>query len=399
MSPNLLNLSQQKTIFWATKCSSSFIFAASIILIRIIVSDHSRLKKTYHRILLLMGVNNTIISIATFIGSWAIPKDDEEATFGASGTNATCNFQGFVLLFCYISFLIDPLVLIVFSFISIKTNFQAKFTLKQEFCVYIISHGWSIIIPTVSLSLGLIGPSINLCLFNFKALHSEENGFRNPAFTQERTATYHLLLKVRYFEMMSFYFLNAFLLISLYVYVRWKETPIKSLSGKHRLIETARQTKSRRIRFRALLHALATLTTVPFLVCKFSFLSSGELNFVFYLITIILFPMCGVFNLIIYVSMTKVKNQVPHSAEAEIRASINRRLSYEQNKVVNEAADKTNVSEIRQNFTNNRQFSREIEAGKMTHKPEYEIYDGTNASATWRDFIDNCSLSDYDQDV
>ena len=91
-----LHLSQQQALAFAAKPTSALSILCSAAIAIFILVSKARRGNAYHRISLAISVHIILQTSALFVGPAAIPADVQPSIYGAAGTIATCNIQGFV---------------------------------------------------------------------------------------------------------------------------------------------------------------------------------------------------------------------------------------------------------------------------------------------------------------
>ena len=88
---------QQK---WAAITPKPFAFLSlcgSLSILTHILSDPTRRRQVRHHILLGLSAYDIIHAFVMFLGTWPIPREMQNATYLASGTEQTCTVQGFFM--------------------------------------------------------------------------------------------------------------------------------------------------------------------------------------------------------------------------------------------------------------------------------------------------------------
>ena len=91
-----LKPSQQKTILIATTTSAALSLISSAVVAAYVLASKERRAIGYHRIILAISVHSVLHSSAICFGSAPIPDFVQPPIYGASGTVATCEAQGFI---------------------------------------------------------------------------------------------------------------------------------------------------------------------------------------------------------------------------------------------------------------------------------------------------------------
>eukprot|EP00957_Ditylum_brightwellii_P111311 8488592-Ditylum_brightwellii.AAC.1 len=87
---------QQRASAYAQKPLAALSFLSSCYVIHyILVQKPEKLKRVYHRLVLVMNICVLPYAITDFIGTWAMPVGTPYY-IGAAGNEATCSVQGFI---------------------------------------------------------------------------------------------------------------------------------------------------------------------------------------------------------------------------------------------------------------------------------------------------------------
>ena len=126
----------------------SIIGSSYIIYLILRPSERSeKLSKMYHRLMLALSANDLLSSIAVFIGSWAMPKDNVHALEmrGNVGTWETCRAQGFFVTFGYFNCMFYNAVLSLYFLLYVKYRWREDRFRAWDLTV----HGLAIVLSLV----------------------------------------------------------------------------------------------------------------------------------------------------------------------------------------------------------------------------------------------------------
>uniref|UniRef100_A0A7S1Z7N8 G-protein coupled receptors family 1 profile domain-containing protein n=1 Tax=Ditylum brightwellii TaxID=49249 RepID=A0A7S1Z7N8_9STRA len=122
----LPNDTQQRAIAYAPKPLAALSFLSGCYVIHhILVQKPEKLKRMYHRLVLVMNICVMIYAITDFIGTWAMPVGTPYR-IGAAGNQATCTAQGFISSVFYLT------VPYYYSSLSIYSCFAVLNSFKEE---------------------------------------------------------------------------------------------------------------------------------------------------------------------------------------------------------------------------------------------------------------------------
>lgn len=372
-------LNQQKVLAYAPKPASFLSIACSIFLIQRILRDPLRRGKVYHRIILVLSVHTSILCFALFLGTWPMPKDSLSAVYGAMGTNVTCKVQGFIVVFESSTVASFYLSLSLFSFLAVRNDFSEKKLRKYEFWLHILIYIVPLSMSCIALKKNFINPAGNVCFIAnlpFGCGYNSDNpcidgysGFRR--FSSISSAYFCLTIIVA-----------ISLTLSLYFSVRKKERKNERLYGKRK--HRKNKMKSRVIATQASLYFGSFICTYTFpVITRTHTLLSGKFSFPLYAISPIMLGLHGVLNLFVYHRLLLKRSPfavVPGQPKLE---RIERRVSF--------AGSSERKPEIP---TSRPGCSPKILCIK--DQPEFSIFDGTNASDVWGEFIHESSDCDED---
>ena len=120
----------------AEKISAFLSICGSCLIIYRILKDPDtrdvKLKTMYHRIMLVMSLNDIIGSINLFLGTWMIPRDTVHSNFiwGNVGNHTTCNVQGYLTQASVLSVTICTTFLSIYFVLFVRYNWT-EFKLKK----------------------------------------------------------------------------------------------------------------------------------------------------------------------------------------------------------------------------------------------------------------------------
>jgi len=257
----------------------------------------------YHRIMVLFSVNSFIFSLCMFFGSW--PIQSTYPFYGSSGNQKTCDTQGFVSLFTFLTTIFYYILLSIFAYISVKNNFDDTTFRKYEIQVHMVIHAIPLVLSVVALKKEYFNPYLNSCFLSSyppKCFFSERFGkcTRGGDGFDKFTAVIAIL-------MMIVLVLPVFIFFVLYFTVRKKERRNTKLIGKQKIREHARKYKSRVIAKQAFIYcAMFYITILPtgFVRLWIRF-SNGDVSFGWIVLGVICPSIIGTTNFIVYQRLLK----------------------------------------------------------------------------------------------
>jgi len=357
---------QQKVLAYLPRAASLLSISCSIFMIQRILRDPSRKKKVYHRIILVLSVHTTILSLGTFLGAWPMPKGSLTASYSAMGTGGTCTAQGFILMFEGTTVAPLYLSLSLFSFLAVRNDFNEIFLRKYEFWLHTLIYIIPLALACIAVKQGFINPGNNHCL-----LATIPRGCIN----NDSIECLHNYTGIIEYERFCLVYLGATLLVafsltvSLYFSARRKERKNESLRGKHKYRENARKSKSRIIATQSGLYfgAFVCSYIIPTIFRRISF----RVNFPLYAIGSFMLSFQGVLNLFVYQRLT---------------------LS---NRSSGDRFNQLEIDPLEKRILLPKSFVEKMLCSG--DQLEFSIFDGTNASDVWGDFIEESSQCDDDE--
>lgn len=372
------SLYQQKILYYAPKPFSLASIACSIFIIQKILRDQKRRSRVYHRIILALSFHTIILCLAIFFRSLPIPKDSLTNHYGANGTEIACTFQGFVLIFESITVSSFYLSLSLFSFLAVRNNFNEKILRNYERLLHTGIYLTPLAFACVALDKKYINPSIGTCYISAHPVGCSYIEGRSCNHGDSGIETYAMLNSLYFFLT---FIVAVVLMISLYFYVRQKEKSNERLHGKQKYIENARKLKSRTISTQAGLYFGAFILTYFFPVyCRADAFYNDNYNFSAFLLGSLMMSFHGVVHLIVYQRLLRrpKDNKGNNLPPLEKRILETSRSDAERRASTGTCHEKLFCS---------------------ADKPEFSIFDGTNASELWGKFIDPPSDSNDENEL
>jgi len=154
-----LTETQQKAISVAPITSAALSVCSGAIVAIYVIASKERRTVGYHRIILLISIHIICHASALCFGTTPIPAFAQPPIYGASGTFATCEAQGFVQLFSGIASMLYycSLPLVIFS--RMCSNFvETRKTRSTEVWTHFVCNFVPLIMTLVALSRDYINP-------------------------------------------------------------------------------------------------------------------------------------------------------------------------------------------------------------------------------------------------
>ena len=135
-------LSQSVVLVLAMKGSAMLsIIGSSLILVKILNKQNreTKLKTLYHRIMVVTSVNDLLGSLALFMGTWPIPKNNlhNDWIWGNVGNTTTCDIQGYFIQSSVQSVLICTSFLCLYFLLFVRYNWTELKLKKVEICLHV----------------------------------------------------------------------------------------------------------------------------------------------------------------------------------------------------------------------------------------------------------------------
>jgi len=150
---------QRKAISIAPITSASLSIISGVIVAGYVIASKERKTIGYHRIILMISIHVILRSLALCVGSKPVPSFIQPSIYGASGTFATCEAQGFIQLFSGIAFILYycSLQLVIFS--RMCSNFiETRQTRLVECGVHVTCNIIPFFVAIIALTRNYINP-------------------------------------------------------------------------------------------------------------------------------------------------------------------------------------------------------------------------------------------------
>lgn len=118
---------QQRALAYAPKPFAALSFISCLFgMYYLLVRHPEKRERLYHRIMLATFICFLPLSLAIFIGTWAMPSEGVPWAIGESGTSVTCTIQGFIYIIFFLAFPFYYASLSVYAYLALKNNFQEE---------------------------------------------------------------------------------------------------------------------------------------------------------------------------------------------------------------------------------------------------------------------------------
>jgi hypothetical protein len=119
----------------------------SLFIIQHVLRSKKRRGRVYHRILLLMSVNDLVYSFKAFISTWPQPRDTPDwLSYGSVGNAATCTAAGFLGHGSALTSIVYNLSLTIFFLMVVRYGWkESQIKKRVEFWLHFVPFlvGWS----------------------------------------------------------------------------------------------------------------------------------------------------------------------------------------------------------------------------------------------------------------
>ena len=368
------------------------VFASTAIAISIL-RNHEKRRRTYHTFVCGALVGSAVVSAAAFWGTWALPpppplpsgkgnvtEDVSTTSAGyyppvASGTTATCSAQGFLVHMFGLASQIYLSAIIIHTCISMHFNFardamdgrhdRARFWKHAAVWAYPISSAAALVWK------GMFNPFGAFCYISAYPLgcSEEEGGFPCERGTSTDVARMFYLYLTAIPNLLLL-LINTASFVTLCCIARRMEMKAEKFTGKRIVEEKVRKTRARTATFQTSLYlVIAGLSSVLLIFLGVHWQSrDGESNVreEFHIAIIAIIPLQGLAVSAVYLYFVRrflrTKKKLTARADA-LRATVNYSLQPKKKTAGISAA------EIKLN------------------KEEFAVFDGTNPSSQWADFM------------
>ena len=310
IKPTWEHLSHNQSIALAScmKVSAFLSIAGSSIVIYQILAPHKRevmLKTMYHRIILTLSLMDIIGSLALFMSTWPIPKDTvhDDWIWGNVGNQITCDIQGYFVQSSVLSVSISTSFLCIYFMLLIRYKWSERRLRRMELVMRMIIC-FIFVISLVPLFYDAYNPTPVTCWIQAYPIGCSTS--TSDEFKCTRGAKIKWL---RFFYMVVpivFNMITIFVTMSLlYASVR-KQDQVDSRYTR----SSNNQPSSRRSRkvFVKVVWFIGSfcLVWIPIFLNSVA-MSYNYYNFWLFIISIVMIPLQGFFNAIIY-NYEKLKN-------------------------------------------------------------------------------------------
>ncbi|CAB9526601.1 expressed unknown protein [Seminavis robusta] len=137
---------------------------SSIVCWDILRDRQKKLKKVYHRLLLVMSSMDIVLSFSLFLSTWPIPEDTPNAPWLAAGNDATCTAQGFAQVF-FMPALFYNAYLSIYYVLVIVYGWSERRIVPLEKCAHGFTFVFSCVTAFTALALGMYGSNFLVWCF------------------------------------------------------------------------------------------------------------------------------------------------------------------------------------------------------------------------------------------
>ena len=196
-------------------------------------------------------INLVFNAIAQFIGSWAIPAN--ENLYLTAGNQATCRTQGVVLLFTTYCVASYTSILSTYSYLAILNKFDESKLRRYEPFLHFVVIAWSLVMTTYAGIKNFLHPAGPFCF-----IANDPPGCRGKTCHHDDIRPYEFAVLVS----LAILLLNA-TIMSVFIYILERRKGIANLSlhGKAQLREELKRKKIRAVMQQALLYVLSIYIT------------------------------------------------------------------------------------------------------------------------------------------
>uniref|UniRef100_A0A7S2MEU8 G-protein coupled receptors family 1 profile domain-containing protein n=1 Tax=Helicotheca tamesis TaxID=374047 RepID=A0A7S2MEU8_9STRA len=283
--------------------------------------------------------------------------------------------QGFLILFT-LGALYYYAMLSLYALLSIFNTDTNKFIHNAEPWLHIFVNVISLASPIAALQMELINPNGPWCSIQtlpFGCSTSDDVDCIRGGGHDIMTMAW-ILGGVPIFTVLAF---SATMMCLLVWIVRRREKNIEKCIGKTKFIEQARQRRTKHVARQSMLYLLALYLYLLPSVARIIQLEIGRMHFPTLVIAFIVFPLMGFINLIVYtmsLRWAKKKFVSAHSVKC---------------------TNTTEISTVRHPVIP----PPKPEPERQTKNYSFSIFDGTNPSDEWREFIISDNESSDEEDV
>lgn len=366
----------------APKPSAFLSFFASLLLLwDIIVRNPARLRRLYHRTVLAMTVNAVIASVFGFWGTWAMPSDAPGIT---AGTVATCTFQGFMIQFSSFAVSFYYTSLGAYACVAIRNNFRQEKIQWMEKWIHVCVYAFPLASSIVLAVRGYFNPAGAWCwIENYPMGCGNDPG--DVECTRGGDSSHRNLLAG--VPMILLLVLATGTMVAVYFTVKNMDVKFSATAfGKNKAVEEARKRRSLMARRQAIVYlAVFYITALPSIIVRLIQIATGVLYVKALLVGVVLMPLQGFLNLIVYSLLLLDRRNSTGSSVGMWKASLLTRCHFGMSPESIMGSGATKTTEGSDDET------------RLDNEIGFSIFDGTNAkSSPWAQYLDPDSDSDHD---
>jgi len=383
------------------------VFLSSICMLFMAVKRRDQYPNPFHRLVLGMSVHLLIWGVFFMYGTAAVPRDDVDS-LGNIGTVGTCTAQGFILYLCEMTSLFYYCSFSVYSVVGVLNNFEKANIVWVEKWLHLVVHIYPLSSAFYLLSINAFNNSgIGSCYGAISAPYmcnpadSDSDSDINSTDCERGATTITIsivMVSIQYFNLFFILSFPTAVMIVLYFIVKKRQKQIHGINSKTVAIQ-------------AIIYLLPIyFTEVPFLVSNIIGWSNNNLPFItmwgFLVFGLVFYGLFGLFAFLSYyyfsVSTATTKEQTKNSLNnlktSNTISDVSEIIEGDETSPVTTSPRTTTTT-----TTISTTITEEETGGAITKKtkPEYSfnIFDGTNASGEYKEFIHDGDSDDERVDL
>lgn len=144
---------------WCPRFTGLMMAIASLVVMKM---AWKRQQFVFHRLILGMSIHQLLYGVSSLIGNWAIPRD-VDGHFGSVGTWGTCTAQGFFIYVCARSALGYYGLLSIYSYVGVLSSFKRENYKWCEKWIHISVTAYPIVTGVYYLTIQGYNPAFGIC--------------------------------------------------------------------------------------------------------------------------------------------------------------------------------------------------------------------------------------------
>lgn len=295
---------QQKVLAIVPKFTSLLSIIGSFLIILMILRRKKDERRTYHNLMLGMSISDILVTTSWFVTTWPVPKGTPGA-YGAVGNMQTCTAQGFFGQFS-ITVVMYNATLSLYYFLIIDKGWTDDKISKIEPFFHLNAFAWGIGTCVAGIILELFNPLGWSCYITGYPLGCKESWENNGVTTCNRGDNSKIYQWAFFYApLWAIMLISTGLMYSVYRCVKNQE--LRTSAYASHTVETSKKIARQALYYLGAFYVSWTFPTID----KLIYLFTGNISYAIILLSAMLMPMQGFFNLLVYMRPTYLRCKNP----------------------------------------------------------------------------------------